>query len=236
MSERITTAKKELCDIKKMELQKFSNKAKENKKNKTRKNIKPFNMIIVGMTCCGKTKFLLDFLEKEYMNCFETIFLICPTFEWNTTYEEWKYYRDEDFYAIPCDQDEVEKWLKYIVYYTKGSQSLIILDDCASSKSVKRRTSELVKLGFSARHYNLSVVVITQQLTSIAKPFRENISKLVTFYNPNKKDMKTIVEEYLGNIDKKELEKILKTLKEKQYSNLEINLIFPFDYKINVNE
>ena len=54
-------------------------------------------------------------------------------------------------------------------------------------KNVKNRTSELVKLGFSARHYNLSIVVITQQLTSIAKPFRENISKLVTFYNPNKK-------------------------------------------------
>ena len=178
------------------------------------------------MTCCGKTKFLLDFLEKEYMKCFESIFLICPTFEW-------KYYGDEDFYTIPCDQDEVEKWLKYIVDYVKGSQTLIILDDCASSKSVKRRTSELVKLGFSARHYNLSVVVITQQLTSIAKPFRENISKLVTFYNPNKKGMKTIAEEYLGNIDKKELENILKILKETKYSNLEITLIFPFDYKIN---
>ena len=156
-----------------------------------------------------KNKISFRFFEKEYMKCFESIFLICPTFEW-------KYYRDEDFYAIPCDQDEVEKYLKYIVDYAKGSQSLIILDDCASSKSVKNRTSELVKLGFSARHYNLSVVVITQQLKSIAKPFRENMSKLVTFYNPNKKDMKTIVEEYLGNIDKKELEKILKTLKEKK--------------------
>ena len=128
----------------------------------------------------------------------------------------------------------MEKWLKYIVNFAKGSQSLIILDDCASSKSVKNRCSELVKLGFSARHFNLSVVVITQQLTSIAKPFRENISKLVTFYNPNKKDMKTIIEEYLGNIEKEKEKEILRILKEKQYSNLEINLVFPFDYKINV--
>ena len=91
----------------------------------------------------------------------------------------------------------------------------------------------MVKLGFSARHYNLSVVVITQQLTSIAKPFRENISKLVTFYNPNKKDMKTIFEEYLDVNDRNETHKILKTLKEKKYSNLEIDLIFPYHYIIN---
>ena len=71
-------------------------------------------------------------------------------------------------------------------------------------KNVKDRTSELVKLRFSARHYNLSVVVITQQLTSIAKPFRENISKLVTFYNPNKKDITTIIQEYLDVNDRKQ--------------------------------
>ena len=185
------------------------------------------------MTACGKTKFLLDFLEKNYFRCFEQIFLICPTFEWNETWQNWKYFYDEDFYAIACDQDEVEKNLKEIQYYAKGTKSLIILDDCTSGKSVKRRTSELVKLGFSARHFNLSVVVITQQLMSIAKPFRENISKLVTFYNPNKKDMRTIMEEYLGNISKEEEKEILKTLKEKRYSNLEINLIFPFTHLIN---
>ena len=185
------------------------------------------------MTACGKTQFLLDFLEREYFGCFESIFLICPTFEWNTTWRNWKYYNDDDFYAIPCDQDEVEKWLKYIVNFSRGSKSLIILDDCASGKCIKNRTSELVKLGFSARHFNLSVVVITQQLTSIAKPFRENISKLVTFYNPNKKDMNTILDEYLGLASKEEIKKILHILKTKKYSSLEINLVFPFDYIIN---
>ena len=127
----------------------------------------------------------------------------------------------------------VENWLKFVVEFSCGSKSLIILDDCASGQSVKNRTSELVKLGFSARHYNLSVVVITQQLASIAKPFRENISKLVTFYNPNKKDMTTIIQEYLDVDDRKELTKIFEILKTKKYSCLEISLVFPFGYKIN---
>ena len=103
--------------------------------------------------------------------------MICPTFEWNKTYEKWKYDKDEDYIAIPCDQDNVEFYLKYVVNYAAGTNSPIILDDCASSTCVKNRASELVKLAFSARHFNLSTTVIT-------KPYRENISKLVAFYNP----------------------------------------------------
>ena len=199
----------------KLQLLKISEEAKERKSvKKFNTEKKPFNMIIVGMTCCGKTHFLLNFLEREYKNYFDYIFLICPTFQ------NWKYDEDEDFIAIPCDQDEVEKYLKIVVDFSKGSKSLIILDDVASGKDVKNRCSELVKLGFSARHYNLSVVVITQQLTSIAKPFRENVSKLVTFYNPNKKDMKTILEEYSGVNSRNELQKIMTKLKNKRYSNL----------------
>ena len=224
---------KKTKELQKLQLLKISQEAKEGKPKISDTKKKPFNMIIVGMTCSGKTYFLLNFLEREYKNYFDHIFLICPTYQRNKTYEKWKYDKDEDFIVIPCDQDEVEKYLKIVVDFSKGTKSLIILDDCASGKNVKKRTSELVKLGFSARHFNLSVVVITQQLTSIAKPFRENISKLVTFYNPNRKDMKTIIEEYLDVNDKNELEKILKTLKTKKYSNLEISLIFPFVYKIN---
>ena len=82
----------------------------------------------------------------------------------------------------------MEEYLKFIVNFTKGTESLIILDDCASTISVKNRVGELVKLGFSARHMGISIIVITQQLTSIAKQYRENISELVTFYNPNTAD------------------------------------------------
>ena len=114
----------------------------------------------------------------------------------------------------------------------KGTNSLIILDDCASSQSVKNRTSELVKLGFSARHYGFSTIVITQQLTSIAKPYRENISKLVSFYNPNRKDMQEIFDNYLGDVTKETEGNIKLTLKNQKYSRLEISLVHPYGYEI----
>ena len=58
--------------------------------------IKPFNMIIVGMTACGKTKYLLDFIESKYKNYFDYIFLICPTFEWSSLKEG----DSETFYGL----------------------------------------------------------------------------------------------------------------------------------------
>ena len=45
----------------------------------------PFNMIITGMTGCGKTFYLLNFIEKNYKNHCDYIIIICPTFFWNKT-------------------------------------------------------------------------------------------------------------------------------------------------------
>ncbi|CAB3979208.1 Hypothetical predicted protein [Paramuricea clavata] len=110
---------------------------------------------------------------------------------------------------MPCKQDDVDLCLKHVSWFAEGTNSLIVLDDCASSQSVKNRTSELVKLGFSAGYMGISTIVITQQLcensTSIAKPYRENISKVVTFYNPSTKDTNIILDDYLANESETEL-------------------------------
>ena len=57
-----------------------------------------------------------------------------------------------------------------------------------------------MNLAFSARHKGSSVWVLTQQMTSIAKAFRENIACLVLFYSPSAKDMKVIFENYAGDL------------------------------------
>jgi hypothetical protein len=139
-------------------------------------------MLLVGMTGSGKTQFLLDMLETEYNRVFDVI--VCPTIKWNTTYDNWSHLNDHGVIKIPCSQELVNHVLSAVSTIFRGTNTLIIVDDCASSQAVKQRVSELVRLAFSARHYNLSVIVLTQQLSSVAKPFRENISRLVTFYNP----------------------------------------------------
>ena len=164
----------------------------------------PFNIIVTGMTGCGKIHYFLNFIEKNYKNHFDYIIIICPTFSWNKTYMNWKYINDPDQIVIECEQDYIDNILRFASEIYRGTSRLIILDDCACSSGVKKRVSELVKLGFGARHYSLSTIVITQQLTSISKSYRENISKWSTFYNPNRNDMKIIIDDHMNGVSKEE--------------------------------
>ena len=110
--------------------------------------------------------------------------------------------------------------LKFASKIYRRTNSLIILDDCACSSDVKKRVNELVRLGFGARHYGLSTIVIS-------KSYRENISKFSTFYNP-----RIIIDYCMNGVSKKEIRRIIDTLKNSKYSVLEIILNYPYEYKI----
>ena len=155
------------------------------------------------------------------------------TFLKNKTYQEWKYLEDPDVFAVPCDHDYVETALETIVGFAKGTNCLIVLDDCASSQTVKNRTSGLVKLAFHGRHIGLSTIVVTQQLTSIAKPYRVDVSKGVFFYTARKDDRRDIFENYLC-VDRQEEKKIMETLKKEKYTRLEILTVHPYTHKVVV--
>ena len=145
-------------------------------------------------------------------------------------------------FAVPCDHDYLETrpgnppWkpaLETIVGFAKGTNSLIVLDNCASSQTVKNRTSKLVKLAFHGRHVGLSTIVVTQQLTSIAKPYRMNVSKVVFFYTARKDNRRDIFENYLC-VEQEEEKKIMETLKKKRYARLEILTVHPYTHRVVV--
>jgi len=130
----------------------------------------PFNALIVGPTNSGKTQFLVNQLCGTFRSKFDYVMLICPTFAFNKTLYRFAE-RDPRLYVIIFEQHNVDFWLKAASFFFEGTNTLIVLDDCAASKDVKGRTGEPVKLGFSARHSGISVGLLTQQLSSIAKPF-----------------------------------------------------------------
>ena len=129
---------------------------------------------------------------------------------------------------IICEQHEVEAWLKVVSTFLEGTNTLIVLDDCAASKDVKGRMGELVKLSFTARHAGLSVWLLTQQLSSIAKPFRENVAGIALFYTPSAKTTKAIFEEYAGELSQEELKQLIARLKEHKFAHLVFVLRHPF--------
>ena len=70
-----------------------------------------------------------------------------------------------------CEQNKAENRLTTEKYCFEGTNALFILDDFGASKDVRGHTSQLISLAFSARHSGIILWVLTQQITSIAKPF-----------------------------------------------------------------
>jgi len=116
----------------------------------------PFNALIMGPTNSGKSRFVVDQLYGPSRGKFDYIVLICPTFTHNKAYHRLGE-NDPRMDVIVCEQHDVEMWLKLVRWLFVGTNTLIILDDCAASKDVKGCTGELVNLTFSARHIGIII-------------------------------------------------------------------------------
>ena len=92
----------------------------------------------------------------------------------------------------------------------------------------KNRTNKFINLAFSGRHAGLSVWVLTQQLTSIAKPFRDNVACVVAFHNPSQIGMKSLFEEFGDDLDSQTRKNLMKNLKSENYSALCFSLRNPY--------
>jgi hypothetical protein len=193
----------------------------------------PFHCIISGPTNCGKTKFLIDSLRGSYRGVFKYVVLICPTYENNETYDGFAY-GDYGFVPLSPASDEIIETLSDCKTFFAGFETLIILDDCAFSKDMKQRSNELVELAFHGRHDKISVWVLTQQLTSISKSFRENVGFVVSFYNPSTISNQVLFDEYGEGIDKETKKEYVKLLKSKKYSKIIFCLRHPYGHCVEI--
>ena len=195
----------------------------------------PHNMLISGVTNCGKSHFVLDLLENEYKNHFDNIVLFCPTFNTNKTYENRKCVKSKNFIVLPPDtvKNNLDACLKIAskTYVYKGTNTLFLIDDCANLHDMKKKKSELCFLAFSGRHLGITVWVINQKYNSIVKDFRENIRFLVLFYNKDEKAMKQALEEN-GIIPKDERNDYIEALKENRGSKLLMRLEHPYKARL----
>ncbi len=195
----------------------------------------PFNALIVGPTASGKSRYLVDQLRGPFKGKFDYIVLLCPTYVFNATFDGFGLGDERVFVLIPqtVGATDIDGLLRLVSIVFEGTNMLIVLDDCAASKDLKKRSDQLVNLAFSARHIGISVWVVTQQLTSITKPFRENLAALVVFYTPSKADLKAILHDYGAELSEEQIKDYMKALKKEKFSKLEFSLRHPYSIKLN---
>lgn len=196
----------------------------------------PFNCIITGPTNCGKTKYLIDQLRESFRYVFDYIVLICPTYAKNKTYHGFAQ-SDKKFIVLSPevdDFDEINDLLKDIKELFSGTNTLVILDDCAVSKDLEQRSNKFIDLAFSGRYHELSVWVLTQQLTSISKAFRDNVGCVIAFHSPSQISTKILFEDFGGDLDTETRKKFIEKLKSNKYSLICFCLRHPFNCYLEI--
>jgi len=190
----------------------------------------PFHSLIIGPTNCGKTQYLIDILRGPYRHVFEYVILICPTYSKNKTYQGFGK-NDPRFIVLSPDAssvDEIDEILSCCKEVFSGHETLIVLDDCAVSKDLKQRSNMFINLAFSGRHEKISVWVLTQQLTSIAKPYRENIACVISFFSPSRISKQILFDEYGGDLSVEHKKEFMKILKNNKYAHVCFCLMYPY--------
>lgn len=85
------------------------------------------------------------------------------------------------------------------------------------------------------RHAGISVGVLKQQITNVAKPFREDVAPIVLFYSPSAKTTEAIFEDYAGGLSSEEYTEQLNELKKKRKFSYLV-FVLPCSYGIKLQD
>ena len=190
----------------------------------------PFNMLISGITNCGKTHYGLDLLQKHYKYKFDYIVIYCPTFLVNNTYDRKFIFNYKNIIIIDINNN-LDEYLEINMKFFSGYNALFLIDDSANLHDSKMKESAICKLAFHGRHHNISTWIITQKYNAIVKDFRDNIRMLILFFDKDKESMELALKQN-NIIPKENVSNIINDLKNNKGSKLIMRLEHLFEYII----
>ena len=196
----------------------------------------PFRVLIVAPSNSGKTVLISNLIsnpELPYRKIFKkNIFIWSSTFslvdesfsmsdniEPSNIYDE---YNEESVMTIVNEQmNHIKKLGK-----KKCADLLFIFDDIINDLPPKKQ-SIMNKLFFSARHYCINILLLSQQYKMCPRPVRLNASDIILFQTGNNSEMKIIAEEQA--IDANEFIRIYKDATKEPFSFLTIHNKLPIN-------
>ena len=191
--------------------------------------MQPHSAIICGQTGCGKTVFILDLLERQYLGVFEHIVIICPTLEYNKAYRERSWIESDGEVYIVDQCDQLHDTIRDFYTKFKGQSTLYIIDDCSASQALTKKKDMLSELAFSGRHAKQSVWVLTQKFNSVLTDLREQTQWVALFHCKDRDSFDGCLREN-DAIPKEERAAIRAQLASRKYAKLIIQTAPPSAY------
>ena len=137
---------------------------------------------VAGRRRSGKTFLVCDWLKTKLRGKFHHIYIISGTAAQQSVFDS---FRNQSGVTFLATIDNTR--LTSILETNKNNKQKILLlyDDCAASRNTagKRFKNDemLDKLAVMGRHYNATVIVLTQRLTLLSTTVRSQLDALVLF-------------------------------------------------------
>ena len=190
----------------------------------------PFRIIVVAPSNSGKSVLISNlisshdlpyrkFFKKNIFIFSSTFSLNDPSFSMSDNIEKTNVY---DEYNESAVMEIVNEQVGIIHKYSKkkAPHLLFIFDDVVQDLPMTRQ-NVMNKLFFSARHYNISLILLSQQYKMVARSVRLNASDIIIFQTGNNQEVQKIAEEQAIEVQK--FKQILKDATEEPFSFLVIH-------------
>jgi GTPase SAR1 family protein len=169
--------------------------------------VPPFRLIVVAPSSSGKSIMISNFISSNnfpYRNYFGyNIFIFSPTFKMGSMEGMTNIKKENifDTFDVEVLNSIIREQKDLVELYGKKKSSpiLIVLDDVVGELDAKKKEF-LKKSYFGLRHYNGSIILLSQQYKMVPKSARLNASETILFEVSNEAELGNISEEQ--NIEK----------------------------------
>lgn len=200
----------------------------------------PFRMYVVGASGSGKTNLILNLLTRDlfYKDYFQSIIVISPTARnLDASYQHLNI-PEENFFN--CNEEVLET-IKEIQEERKHTdmetRTLVLLDDIVSFSRFCR-SDILLQFAVMSRHWNVSMIILSQAYHRIPKSIRLQMS-CVAFFKGSNKELDIIAED-LGapGLSKKQFISLINKATRERYNFFFVDLNLPLEkrYRKNLTE
>ena len=155
----------------------------------------PHTSIFIRQTGSGKTRLVLELIEKEYNNHFDYIVIICSTLQENDTCHAKEWIKNDDKVWLVDPKDNLYQWIKKLSELLRILDELFIMNDIIANKSLDKRRQLLLELSISGRHRRHYLWLLTQSYTAIPKNLRRQVKAIFVWYPKERADLKMIHDE-----------------------------------------
>lgn len=189
-----------------------------------------FSAIFCGLPGSGKTSLYTNLMLHSYgyKKKFHMIYMFNASVH---TMPE-KFVERLDPSRVYTDLSELDDVLSECLSdENKEYKKLIIIDDLVNDINNKKYIATFKKMLFNRRHYNISIILVTQKLVAIPLFMRNAISHVFFWSFSNKKELQALYDDYIINLDNDEFHELIKYCSSEPHNFLYINVYDGIFYK-----